>query len=367
MEELQVRKEGKVDVIVPAKTLTMGQDGMVRVPNPNGETAYTFNPTDWAHGQVAAKLQIPKPYYDRMKKDAPGLMAMNVNTWFDKSDGLNLIRSWNGEMTAFLSNKYRAIDNYDVADVVIRTVYGLRQNVHMNENSNVVRHEWVKAGQGDNIVLNKAYVTDRVMNFQIVDPTVVYQPFPDKPEDTYSPGMNVRNSEVGYASFVIEPFLFRQLCDNGAVLGFEGFERRHIGERKDEGHLWSNRTNDIEKNLILSKVNDATTKVFSPDFYTDVMERFGQLNTEKLPPKIIDASVKLLGIREDDKDEIYKRIDGNTRYDYIQAITNRANDYTKPGAVNPERAYELQVIGGNLMTSRELWKKIDREAERLTS
>jgi len=350
MEELNNRKAGKVDIIVPTNNITMDESGKIHItntanPNDVNQTAYEFTPTEWAHTQIAEKLKIPKNYYDRMKVDASTtkLLADNVNTWMQKIKELKLIRAWNEEMIALLSNRYMAIDNYDVADIVIKTVYAQKQK----------------------IVMNKAYVDDKVMNFQLIDPETVYTPFSENPKDVYFPGVNVRNSEVGYAAFLIEPFLYRGICSNGLIYGFQGIKQIHAGIRKDEGMYWSNTTTELEKMTTLSKVKDVIQLVFSADFYNEVMDRFKTLKTENLPLKVVNASLKLLGLSEDEGKDIYKKIEGNSRYDFIQAITSKANDYLTPQSQNPERSYEMQKMGGQLITDLELWKKIEKESEKL--
>lgn len=398
VEELRTRKAGKVDLVVVPDHVSMKDDNSIHATDTEGNE-YAFVPTDWAHGQIAAKLRIPKPYYDRMIAQAPNLLAQNVNTWlkggeiFD-DEGVKvpnmMIRSWNGELIALVSDKYRAIDNFDVADVVIRTVYAMRQNVvdlahgtdHLVDRG--TGHTVMTAGgQQDakwaqdtgkwasfdrargGIAMLKAFVNDRVMNYQLVDLGVQYQPFPDKPDDIYAPGLNIRNSEVGYCAFTAEPFLWRSLCNNGAVFGFEGFRQIHIGGRKDEGKYWSDRTAQKERELILAKVGDMVNYVFAPTFYADVMERFGKLAEQKIPLKVVDASISLLGLTKDEGDDIYKKIEGNSRYDFVQAVTSKANDYLQPGK-NHERGYELQKIGGKLIQNeRDIWAQIDAESDKI--
>ncbi|MEM3265025.1 MAG: hypothetical protein QXH07_03625 [Thermoplasmata archaeon] len=352
MDELNNRKHGKVDMIVSTKNIVMKQNGIIHlqsqannIDNDVEINSFEFMPTNWTHNQIAEKLKIPKQYYDRMRNDpdTQNLLAENVNMWLNKLDELVLVRAWNGEMIALLSNRYRAIDNYDIANIVVHTVYDKKPTIR----------------------LNKAYIDDKIMNFQLLDTETVYRPFDNIPNDVYYPGLNVRNSEVGYAAFVIEPFLYRSACKNGMIYGFSSIRQIHIGTRKDEGMYWSNKTAELEGLTILSKVNDAVQKVFSADFYQDVMEHFKLLKTEKIPIKIVDASLNILGFTQEEAKDIYKKIEGNSRFDFVQAITSKANDYIVNGSNNPERGYELQKIGGQLITDKELWKKIDAESEKI--
>ena len=71
-----------------------------------------------AHDQIAARLNIPAKYYDRMRASAPDLLALNVNTWFRQNPEKRMIRTLGGDVRAFLSNRYNRIENEEIAQVV---------------------------------------------------------------------------------------------------------------------------------------------------------------------------------------------------------------------------------------------------------
>ena len=49
----------------------------------------------------------------------PALLSYNVNRWFQKEPEQKLLRTMDGKARAFLSNRYRRIDNLDIARVVL--------------------------------------------------------------------------------------------------------------------------------------------------------------------------------------------------------------------------------------------------------
>lgn len=58
---------------------------------------------DYAHGDLGQFTEIPKPYYDRMRRDMPTLLATNVNHWLEAKDHeQRLIRTMAGETRAIL-------------------------------------------------------------------------------------------------------------------------------------------------------------------------------------------------------------------------------------------------------------------------
>ena len=48
-----------------------------------------------------------------------GLLSYNVNRWFQREPEQRMIRTMDGRARAFLSNRYRRIDNLDIARVTL--------------------------------------------------------------------------------------------------------------------------------------------------------------------------------------------------------------------------------------------------------
>ena len=68
-----------------------------------------------AHDQIAGHTGIPQKYADKMLAEAPALYATNVNTWFRKYPAVRMARMLDGNMRAFLSDRFQPFDNYDFA------------------------------------------------------------------------------------------------------------------------------------------------------------------------------------------------------------------------------------------------------------
>ena len=96
---------------------------MLEIPTPGGEPLAI---RDTAHGQLAERVGIPKAYYDRMREHAPALFDTNVNHWLLASDGRRLVRTLDGHARAILSDRYRMLDNDDLAAVALPVLRPLR-------------------------------------------------------------------------------------------------------------------------------------------------------------------------------------------------------------------------------------------------
>ena len=72
-----------------------------------------------AHRQMGDYLNIPRKYYDRMLQENTELLAQNINSWLRRGPEQRMIRTIDGRARAFLSNRYRRIDNIDIARITL--------------------------------------------------------------------------------------------------------------------------------------------------------------------------------------------------------------------------------------------------------
>lgn len=339
-------KGEKLDMVMSRSVWSMTEDGEIFLPGLRSST-YGNNPvfaaTGWAHGQIAEKLDIPKRYYDRMLVEDPSLLARNVNTWRQKTqEQSNLIRTLNGTVRAFVSDKFRCLDNYEVLVAVA--------NAAMN----------VAPG----IACKRAYVTERSMNVELVDSSAVYYIDPQGNADPYYPALSIVNSEVGYRAFEIRASFWRQVCSNGMMREF-GFRQVHLGGRAEEGDYWSQNTIRLNDATTLSKIQDFTAKALGVEYIKQGIRQLRGLKEQHIeqPIKFVLASKKILSLTEPETDSILRLLEGNTRYDYVQALTATAQIHITDNAETlPERKTEIEEIAGRLVEHPEAWKQIERAA-----
>ena len=117
--EIQRQQNAKVDYLADTSALSM-------VDGENGigfqiEGKAPFGMNDLAHSQIGQYLEIPAKYYERMRYGSPELLTHNVNHWLHNTDApeRRMIRTLDGNVRAFLSDRYRRIDNADVAETVL--------------------------------------------------------------------------------------------------------------------------------------------------------------------------------------------------------------------------------------------------------
>src|SRR5688572_10316415 len=75
--------------------------------------------TENGHNQLGQFCGIPAKYYDLMRGASADLLAQNVKYWLERSSDRRMIRTLDGNIRAVLSDSYRRLDNFDLAQSVL--------------------------------------------------------------------------------------------------------------------------------------------------------------------------------------------------------------------------------------------------------
>ena len=89
-QALESQQSLKKDYVADTRVLEMTPSGQLTISD------NTFDVTVYAHRQIGDRMGIPAKYYDRMRREAPGLLSDNVNHWFQTKPEQRMIRtlSW---------------------------------------------------------------------------------------------------------------------------------------------------------------------------------------------------------------------------------------------------------------------------------
>ena len=123
LTEVKRQSESKEDYLIAPNRLRMesyGKEMFLHLSDDSGtELIEPMTITGIAHRQIGTHLRIPAAYYDRMREERPDLLAYNANTWFKQESSQRMLRTLDGSARAYLSNRYRRIDNIDIAGVTL--------------------------------------------------------------------------------------------------------------------------------------------------------------------------------------------------------------------------------------------------------
>ena len=200
----------------------------------DGKT-YGYQVSENAHQQIALRLNIPYRYYQKMQADAPALLDNNVNTWFAKNPERRMIRVLDGKVRAFLSDRYRRLDNLELCAAVLPIIQEMK---------------------GANI--ESCEVTPSKMYLKVVNKKLKAEV---RVGDVVQAGFVVSNSEVGLGSLRVEPLVFRLACKNGMICKDNAQKKYHVGRQvnvSDDSayELYSEETLEQDDKAFFMKVQD---------------------------------------------------------------------------------------------------------------
>lgn len=347
----------KHDLIASTDRLFMQPDGAIRV---EGEGTYV--PNDYAHGQLAERLDIPRKYYDRMRAQAPELLSANVNAWFQKTPERRMLRTLTLErerpvLRAFLSDRYRRLDNLDVMQAVIP----------------FMQKEYPKELQ-----VVSCDATDTRLYIKVVAPhtrrdlTSLLKPgthtFIEEPVES---GFVVQNSEVGAGAIAVYPYVMILRCTNGAMVTVYGQRKYHTGKRQggdDEAveALLSDDTKRLEDAALFNRIKDIIRACLDDTQVNQIFTKLAetrQMKIEGKPEAAVEVLAQKYGLNEEESGGVLRTlIDsgmGLSQYGLFNAVTEVA----KSDQLSYDRASSLEEMAGKLIQlPASEWKVISQAA-----
>jgi hypothetical protein len=328
-----------------------------------------------SHAQVAEKLGPNfSRYYRRLREgnyQDRELLATNVNHWLGKSQKNYLVRTLDDTARAFLSDRFRVLDNADLLFGVwdtLKEVGAKVVRVDLTEDRFYIRamhedwefkieHQQAEARSSEQLFSGFSDSKAGGIHKNPADMTIgqasgenLQNPMHLASRgDSCTGGIVLSNSETGQGRLMIEPFVFRHYCSNLAVFG-ESIARAHVGSTHDLAGLLSDETIKAESSAIWGMVNDVTRATFDPEQFRAMVDRMSVTTGQMLaaPQEAVSAVVRHYGLSETREQAIINElISGGDAsvFGLINAVTaagRKEASYT--------RGIELERIGGQLVT-----------------
>lgn len=339
-QELTRQLASKRDMIVPSRMVTCStaQDNVCRliVNEPDGLREYPT--TDLARRQLAEKLKIPFAYFERMREEKPDLLDRNVNDWLASESEQRMLRTLDGRVRAVLSNRYRRMDNYDLAEHVIPVLMALPE-----------------------ARLESADVTETKMYLKVVTPAISRDLGVG---DIVQAGVVVSNSEVGCGTLSVQPLIFRLVCKNGLIVPDRALRKTHLGRinsaEDDLVSIFNDDTLQADDKAFFLKVRDVVKAAVSEATFLQISEKMQATIGIKLtgdPVKSVTVLASRFGLNDDERSGVLRHLieDGDlSAYGLVNAVTHQSQQID-----SYDRATELEMLGGRLIElSRNEWKEM---------
>ena len=336
--EIQRQQNAKQDYLADTSALSMvdGDEGIKF----QIEGMEPFGVNDLAHSQIGQYLEIPAKYYERMRYSSPELLTENVNHWLHKTETpeRRMVRTLDGNVRAFLSDRYRRIDNADVAETVLPII-----------------------GRMDGAQVMSCEITERRMYIKVVNPRIQTEV---RVGDVVQSGIIISNSEVGLGSVSVSPLIYRLACTNGMVAQDTGVRKYHIGKINSadfDMSIFRDETIEADDRAFLLKVRDAVTAAADQTIFERIVGQMREATEAKIPaitaPKVVELTSSRFGISINENEGVLGHlIDGGdlSLYGMANAVTRYAQDVK-----SYDRSTELEATGYKILTmAPALWNSI---------
>ncbi len=319
--EIRRQAETKRDFLADTRELTLLNGSELHVGS-QGE--FALRPL--AHDQIADHLEIPRRYYERLRSGHPGLLDANVNGLLRAISSRRLVRTLDGQARAYLSDRYRRLDNDELAEAVLPVL-----------------------GDIPGLEVVSCEITESRLYLKATTARVVGEV---KKGDQVQAGVLISNSEVGQGSLLVQPLVYRLVCLNGMIAG-DSVRRYHVGRQidcDDALGVYRDETLIADDRAFWLKVRDVVRAAVSEVRFSALLQQL-RLSSEGPRLERPQLGVEELGRRfqlsEGERDSVLRHlIEGGdlSQYGVLNAVTRASQDvpdYT--------RATELEALGGTVL------------------
>ena len=304
--ELGRERLSRQDFIADTRSLMVNtKSGITMLKLALKDDSNNYKVSDLAHRQIADRLQIPYKYYERMRWEYPKLLDDNINGWLYKNPERRMLRTLDGSLRAFLSDRYRRLDNLELADHILPVIREMK-GCEVVSCEITSTHMYLK-------VINKILKTEVV------------------PGDAVQAGFVISNSEVGLGAVKIEPLIYRLVCKNGMICKDYSHKKYHTGRQVEDTdnayELYSDTTLAADDKL--RQAREVPTR-------EDPIQTVELLGDKYLLTKNERASILRHFVLNNDF----------SRYGLVNAVTRSAQDNT-----DYNRATDLERLGGIILVN----------------
>lgn len=349
-QELDAQKKASEDFVVDSSQLTLltpregGSYPEIHLPEGLGEYRMTRHATQ----QLADRISFPYKLWERYQAAYPDMLDFNVNELMRREPKRRMVRAFDWTQVpgresqgktarAILSDRYRRMDNFDLAGMVIPILQQLPG----------ARFESMD-------------LTERRMYIKVVTPRIQGDVLEG---DTVCAGVVIGNSEVGSGSLSVQPMIFRLVCTNGMIAGHV-LRRYHTGRPNqvdDETYaVLTDETREADDKALMLTVRDTVQAAVSETAFNAMLVQMREAAgapAMKDPVKGVERLAKKFDMGETEQASVLAHlIEGGdiSKWGALNAVTRTAQDVE-----SYDRATELEEAGGVILNlSRRDWDVI---------
>lgn len=337
--ELERQKDAKRDFMADTKELRVEPDEA----SPTNLTLHIGQQDQFpikkrAIRQIGTRLDIPAKYVDRLSEKHPDLLAWNMNTLFEREPERRMVRVLDNHVRAFLSERFRCIDNFDFANAVLPKLIETGcevQSCEITESRLYIKA--IRPGVEREIKKPGTHMGDGGHN-------VIHK---------LLPGLCLSNSEVGAGAMAVQPGVHERWCSNLMLFSKNAMRKYHIGRKHGNGEesmweIFSDATKHATDRAFWLQVADLVDASLDGKLFEKMVAECEAklLGTEIAKPSV--AVKELANLSETEEEGILAElIKGGdlSQFGMQYAVTRFAQAET----VSYDRQVELEQMGGNII------------------
>lgn len=239
-----------------------------------------------------------------------------------------MIRTLDGQVRAVLSDRYRRLDNYDLAESVLPILQRLEG----------ARFESVE-------------LTETKMYLKVITPRFEYE---IAPGDLVQAGIVITNSEVGCGTLSVQPLLYRLVCRNGLIASDRALRKTHVGRtlqsEDDPITVFRDDTLAADDKAFFLKVRDVVEAAVSEATFRQVAQKMQKTRDIRLtgdPVKAVEVLANRYTLNDSERAGVLRHliVEGDlSAYGIVNAVTHFSDDVE-----DYDRATEFEALGGKLI------------------
>ena len=328
-QELLRQREARQDLIADTSCLSVSSNrGSSTITITTNDNVYCYNVSDIAHRQLADYLNIPYRYYERMLFEQPELLDKNINCWLAANPQKRMLRTLDGSLRAFLSDRYRRLDNLELVDHILPVIAQM-QGCQIISQDITETHLYLK-------VINKALKSEIA------------------PGDVVQAGFVISNSEIGLGALKVEPLVYRLVCKNGLISKDYTHKKYHTGrqvENTDNAYeLYSDATLAADDKAYFMKVQDIVAAAVDEAKFKLTVEKLREtkdVDTGSDPIRTVEVLADKYVLNKQENASVlmhFLKAGDYSLFGLVNAVTRASQD-----SKDYNRATELERIGGLLL------------------
>ena len=326
--EISRQKAAATDYVCQSAGVDFNEvDGDVLV----GAGGWNYPATPLAHRQIGERHKIPARHYDRLRQDYPDLLAETLNRIGQKEPSRRLVRTLDGSVRAYLSDRYRTLDNWEVAEHALPAI---------------------QEATSGTLEFASTEVTDTRLYLKALMPEL--QAEVRNVGDVVQGGISITNSECGLSALQARQLVLTLRCENGMVLPDSTYRRTHLGRELDDGQQFhSVQTQRLTNSAVMAQLADVIRGMLSEERFTAAVNRLGDSTERHLtgrPQNAVEQVAQRFDLNENESDGVLNHLirgGDMTQYGLHAAVTRASQDVQ-----DYDRASDLETMGGKIIELR---------------